>query len=117
MDKHCRTCKQTKSFDQFNRDNQRKDGYYPSCKACVKAYNAERASQRLASVPEKTCADCGQIKPATHRSIVGTAAEIMASFDDDVELLNTVQGAIEQGCMSFSDSDGDAWMFCVDAPS
>ena len=36
--KRCCVCKQTKSLDDFNRDNSRKDGRLCRCKACQAAY-------------------------------------------------------------------------------
>ena len=47
--KRCSRCKETKFFDMFSRNKNKKDGYHNQCKACNKAYreaNKEKISER-----------------------------------------------------------------------
>lgn len=47
--KRCSKCKVEKELESFPKDKQRKDGYYPQCKCCVK----ERHEYLKANEPEK----------------------------------------------------------------
>ena len=45
--KHCTKCDTDKPLSEFNKDSTKKDGAYPSCKACYSKYYASIRSKKL----------------------------------------------------------------------
>lgn len=54
--KTCTKCKQSQSIEQFTRDKNRKDGRFPQCKSCIKAYHAEHYKRNAEAVKQRTSA-------------------------------------------------------------
>lgn len=50
--KICAKCKETKDYSEFNIAREKKDGYYPYCRECVKEYRKSRGIDRYAYNPE-----------------------------------------------------------------
>ena len=61
--KHCPRCNTTKPFDEFRGDRNRRDGHYPYCKACERAYQQAKACSTV--VTERYCPACRCTKPTT----------------------------------------------------
>jgi len=66
--KTCACCKERKSFDEFHKASNRKDGYHPYCKRCRKFKYAQRNSPErlkiliLRNEGKKICARCKEVK-------------------------------------------------------
>jgi hypothetical protein len=84
--KHCHRCKESKSFEEFNKNNTKADGYQIFCRICEKAYKKEwyeenkaahkkRVNERNIEIRKDTrtrlyqfylehpCIDCGESRP------------------------------------------------------
>ena len=53
-EKKCSKCKETKQSSEFYKDNSKKDGYRPDCKACSKKRNKERYKENKEWFVEKS---------------------------------------------------------------
>jgi hypothetical protein len=60
--KTCTKCHLLKSLGEFNNDPKSSDGKTWYCKACIKAYNATRATKPKTVPVEKSCTKCDAIK-------------------------------------------------------
>lgn len=62
--KTCSTCKETKSLDNFHRNNAAKDGLDHRCKPCILKRNRDRRDERRAytnSLKVVGCTVCGEL--------------------------------------------------------
>ena len=69
--KKCSRCGEIKTFDQFSKRRESKDGLQSRCKSCVKLYKIERKNKNVAYRLEhpvdensyKKCSICNEVKP------------------------------------------------------
>lgn len=61
--KNCNKCGEFKSFEDFYKNKDRKDGYFGKCKMCANKENGERyINKKKITRKEKTCNKCKQNK-------------------------------------------------------
>lgn len=70
--KRCSRCKQEKPVTGFNKNRSMKDGLYPYCRECQRAYareykkkTASRNPDEVVVPPEKRCPGCGVTRPSS----------------------------------------------------